>query len=518
MDTSVSQDGVTFNFDASYRCGHFANGDYWVAASVPGGAVTITSITPDAAADQNGWEVNPADPQMQGFDGRIDSYDASRVPSLPYAALGGSSVVKAISADPAAASCRPCVQTAVVLTVLDAEPADGGANLFRPPYVGTDKTLYSTGALDPARLPSLTRISGAPTLVELQMEFRGVYLDHKSNWTGRSLHPIDSLPDYGADIAARTGDGLLGLMFDDAPEDKLPALIAYVQIGIDLYHAYLMGTRWPPNGGHSPGRKLPIAFAAQMLGDEAMQSAIRDSERTDFSEDGSLILGDHAGVALWGQPCNEEQYWHIWRFGNGSKTCADPYGYIDGGEEPGGSYQFCCASASLEGTALALRLMPALRCIWEASDFLAYEDRWVERGAFTQPDPCAPYDGDPDHYGVTYGPDGMGGCIADADASDGVGRFPAVHGTQAGEGFHASAFQADMWTAYRASAPGTDMCIPPTPDAGVPTSDSGVDAGAVPSGSSGCGCRAVGQTRATSPWFVASAVLGLFAIWRRRRM
>ena len=81
------------------------------------------------------------------------------------------------------------------------------------------------------------------------------------------------------------------------------------------------------------------------------------------------------------------------------------------------------------------------------------------------PDPCAPPEaGDiaagigvedaATHYGVTFGPDGTGGCIADTDSSDGVGRFPAQDGVERDpQSYHgSSAFVHAMWGAYRATA------------------------------------------------------------------
>jgi hypothetical protein len=52
------------------------------------------------------------------------------------------------------------------------------------------------------------------------------------------------------------------------------------------------------------------------------------------------------------------------------------------------------------------------------------------------------------HYGLTYGPDGAGGCILDTDPSDGTGRFPQFHGTEVDGGYRGSDFQTAMWGVY----------------------------------------------------------------------
>jgi hypothetical protein len=52
------------------------------------------------------------------------------------------------------------------------------------------------------------------------------------------------------------------------------------------------------------------------------------------------------------------------------------------------------------------------------------------------------------NYGVTYGPDGSGGCILDTDPSDGTGRFPPLHGASTDEGHYGSRFAEEMWDTY----------------------------------------------------------------------
>jgi len=446
----VVQNGVTFTFDRVYECGQFANGDWWVTPDAPGGTVLLSQITPDFDGASHGWEVNPVGPSDQGFDTRIASFDAALVPELPYSARGGESIVKGISVPEG--SCRPCLDSASILTVLDTPPPGGGVDRFRPPYVGFEKPMIPTARLRLELLPDLDPTPSAPTFADVQISFGQPWLDHKSGWQGRELHPEESMPDYGADIAAVTGDGALALMLSGDAEEKRQAAIRYVQVGLDLYTAYRNGSTWTPNGGHSPGRRLPMAMAATLLDNATMRRVVRTAPETDFGEEGSLAAGENAGIPLWGQPCSDEQYWQQARFDQGNKSCLDPYGYIDGGETPGESYQFCCNSSPFRGHALALRLMPELRCAWPADEFLEYVDRWVERGTHSQPDPCAGYDGDPDGYGITYGPDGLGGCILDTDPSDGVGRHPDLHGSNANDGHHGSVFHGEMWDAYRAQA------------------------------------------------------------------
>lgn len=432
----IEQYGVTFAFDRAYQYGTFANGDYWVLTG-DDGTVTIREITPQFDGQHHGWEVDPAHTGKQGFDERVSGFDASRVPELPYEASPGESLVKVVSVDLGEQNPRPALKTAVVLTVLGEEPPDGGESVFRPPYFGHEKPLYSVEDLNPEKLPSLSvpDIQHLPSLEWVEQKFQRVWLDHKQGWTGRAMHPADNMPDYGSGIARDTGQGALRLMLGEPADEKMPALVNYVQLGIDLYHMRKGGQRWPPNGGHCSGRKLPIAFAGVLFEHEGMKAAVSEAEPTVFQEDSSVYYSPTAKMTLWGQPGPERMYWSRLCGGSGSKTVKDPYGYIDGGQRPGGSYQACCNSRTWKGTVLALHLMPELREVWNYEPFLDYEDRWVNFGAWTQPDP--------------YALDCQNRGAKDTNREDGVGRFPDLHGTNADGGGWGSRFADEMWAALR---------------------------------------------------------------------
>ena len=117
ITNQLSQYGITFFFQEETTYGQFANGDYWVV-----GPVTITQITPTFDGTYNGWEVNPIVEGPQGLDGRAGEFDATVIPAFPYTAQPNESIVKAISGDLGNSECRPCLQTAAVLTVLSEPP------------------------------------------------------------------------------------------------------------------------------------------------------------------------------------------------------------------------------------------------------------------------------------------------------------------------------------------------------------------------------------------------------------
>ncbi len=432
----ITQHGITFSFDQAYTYGQFANGDYWVAPSTPGGAVNITGMSPGFTGTANGWMVNPTS-NAQSWDNEITSFNASLAPSLPYDAGGGESILKAISVGhwpsgvPATRySSRDVakLETMAVLTVLDEAPVDGGETLFRPWYMGHDKPFYSTNDLQLDLLPSLSYAGSRPNLDSQVRRWERVQVDHNGGWQGRQYRPRQNMHDYGAETARESGATALRLMLDDPVEQKMPLLVNYVQYGLDLYGAMQNGTTWPPNGGHALGRKLPMVFAAVMLGDEQMKSDILSAPANTFHEDGSVQFTENAMTTLFGHPGSESMYWLNQNTGSGSRTVRDPYGYIDGGQTPGGSYQFCCNSMPFKGAALALHLMPELRDIFDNEEYLDYVDRWVNHGAWTLPDP--------------YKANGDGEI-------DGVGRYPHLHGSNADSGHYGSGFVNAMWNAFR---------------------------------------------------------------------
>ena len=256
--SEVAQYGITFTFDHAYACGTFANGDHWIAPDAAGGVVTITAISPAYTGTRNGFEVNPAHVDRQGFDSRSEGFDPTLVPALPYAARGGESVVKSISLVDSPAG-RTFLDSAAVLTVLGAIPPEGGANLFRPPYFGADKPLIPLTRVHTERLPKLAPVDYAPSLDDIASRFARVQLDHMNDWTGADIHPVQNLPDYGAQVAEDTADAGLRLMLADSLQAKMPALIGYLQYGIDLAAARHGGLQFAANGGHRIGRKVVLA-------------------------------------------------------------------------------------------------------------------------------------------------------------------------------------------------------------------------------------------------------------------
>jgi len=505
-DSSIAQYGITWIFDQEYTCGRFVNGDFWVI-----GPVTINDITPALisvvqttqdpcthpvhcidspspyldryqytnhcisvqcvyAVGANGWEINPSHDDHrpfngeQGFDGRIPDYNPGFIPTLPHLAGPGESIVKAVSnLDGPCESTEnswDCLDTSAILTVLDQVPPDNGAGTFRPPYVGTEKPLYSVDDMKIGILPNYPRIEEAPSLAWIEERFRRVQMNHEKGYTGRSISPIENFQNparYGPNIGIENAEAALGLMFDDPIEDKMPALVNYVQTGIDWLFAVKQGKSWTVQGpGIQPGFHVPVVFAAALLDDEYLKDIASNAI---FPENRYLQPHVNSGRAIYGDErpwYTEKGYWEyiiqIDTVGTSSSAQRDPYGYIDGEIPRISGYSSNGFPGPWKGSALVAHLIPELKPVWNNNLFLDYMDRRINIGKWTQPDPCAPHDGDIGNYGTTFGPDGFGGCILDTDTINGIGRYPELHGIDpdAGStGGYSSVFINAMWDAYR---------------------------------------------------------------------
>ena len=98
FNSNASSASITFSFDKAYEVFQYANGD-WGVVTGTGGIVTITSISPAYTTGRNGWEVNPTNLTKIPYDSQdswLDNFDPSLMPSLPYAARAGQSIVKAM--------------------------------------------------------------------------------------------------------------------------------------------------------------------------------------------------------------------------------------------------------------------------------------------------------------------------------------------------------------------------------------------------------------------------------------
>jgi hypothetical protein len=267
MQSSVTQDGITWTFDKEYEVGQFVNDEWWVK-----GPITLNAITPGAATDGgldiNGSMLNPVTQNQHGLDGRGKvggTYVAGLniAKQLPIRISPGSSVLSAISRIPYG---KPALREAAVLTVLEQVPS---AKSFRPPYYGTEKPLYHKSQLHYDVFQNLARVAGAP--VSLNDLTNGSCKKVLIGLNGRGGAQKDTelktqaAPDYGRKISAVHGAAALALNLAFSDAEKEPLLIELVQRGLDVYGGIKAGFGWFADGGHRMGYKLPLYIAGKAL-------------------------------------------------------------------------------------------------------------------------------------------------------------------------------------------------------------------------------------------------------------
>jgi len=401
---SVTQWGITWNFADDETCGTYLNGDNWCV-----GPVTINSISPGwivTDRGRNGSQINPSAVNgQQGYDTCM-AYDSSRnvgdeiAGGTPLVLLAGNSIVSTISntlcGDQGAGVHVSYVKTAAVLTILSEQPPE---NSFRPGISGTNKSAI-TNTIDYNSLPSIIYPGTKPDIESYKDYLRMVWLDHNPGYTTRYMHPSDSglnnyyFPQTFAEIA-------LMLAMEYPAADKKTLIDRYVQLGIDLYSYTTAGPGWPPDGGHSQGRKLPILIAGKLLGNQDMMNIGQKSgdylyanghgpgdppsDYIHFGEDGQVFYVTKADVeitngASWDpdtrNPNAEAKYttsmigmpeWGIKRSINPEQSDASwtaLYRTISSG---GPVFPAVSAAAQLHG----------LRVTWNNTSFFAYAKRYL---------------------------------------------------------------------------------------------------------------------------------------------
>ena len=354
----IEQWGITWKFDKNispiaeagkYKYGTFANGDYWVV-----GPVTIVSISPiskvtvdgdkDAVGSSyavgttiNGSMLNMVVGASNGFVSTSVGWDADLNAARPNGAnlsvenplvlAAGSSLVSSESRFRTSVSgINTHLYRASVLTVLGEAPAAGS---FRPPYAGTDKTIkFNVSDLDYSVLknlepntftvPSLDSEIYSYSTVGQSFTFNNafdhVWIDHAKAENGRTVHPLLNMPEYGAGMCLVINN--VALMLNTRQDadatvnntKKSRMLIGLVQYGIDLYGLQRSGTytAWVMEGGHGPGRRLPIIFAGAVLNDADMKALGKeDVGSPKFGEDETTYYLYRREVEKWLEPITE---------------------------------------------------------------------------------------------------------------------------------------------------------------------------------------------------------------------
>jgi len=478
--TSISQYGITWNFNKAVPCAQFVTGDWAVAPAAGDSTVTFTSKSPAFDGSSNGFEVNPTTATAQGYDSRIQTggvgFNAALVPTLPLAVSPDSSVVGAISTPGACAGANnnfPCLDTVTVVTVLASIPANISLT-FRPGWAGTSKRLFTTNQLQTGALPSLAPVTGTPSLATMEARMQRPQFDPMTNFLGRFAHPFTAFYDYtsptnddayGAEAAKDWSDAILRLFLNDSLAAKQTLLNEVVQAGIDQY-VFRKNFNWGADGGHYVGRKILVAFAGLVLADSDMQTVAGD---TSWDENQHITFSTAAGVSgrkyfsdttqvgmpLFGKTCSAGAYLNNQQNApSGTRDCKDDLGpsstqIIDGGENPADTYNWCCTQGNYRSESLIQRLMAGLPAVFNFNPLNEFVDRMQTFGTWTLP--------------VSTG------------ATPRPNDWSAQNGVTGGITNGSSVFDTNMWNTYK---PSTTFCgvggcagdvTPPTVSVTAPT-------------------------------------------------
>ncbi len=389
MRQSISQHGITWTFDKPYRIGQYVNGDFWVI-----GPVAITSIDPpsenNAGIITNGSMINP-DPnsyENQGFDSRMNNlqyvhelnvarpYDIDLSTDNMLIIPTGSSLISSISGEEGTAANDSYIDIMAIVTIVSEVPV---SNSFRPSYVGVDKSsLFNTGDIDYSLLPQLAKVSNIPTIEEVTAYFEKPWIDYISQWTTGQLIPEMNGPIYGREYAKQTSIAALMLSLDFTSQEKEPLLIRYIQLGIDLYGAFIGGARWEASGGWMQGRKLPIVFAAAIFKDTGMQNAIGSvvDDNFPFQEDGSTFYISESDVVLshetWSSSTVSVIDYQSSDIGRPEWGTEHSHNPLFDNRNWEASYRRNCGRSAV-GTALAALIL-GFKSIWNWNAFFDYHD------------------------------------------------------------------------------------------------------------------------------------------------
>ena len=429
----ITQHEITWTFDRAYPVGQFVNGDWWVV-----GPVTITGVSP-APQDYNfgslnnwgvkrvhGSMINPSpcsaiNPQIDApvaYDQRNACWNGQGQVSFPLSLQAGQSLVSTRSLLPEDytngqyldvqnlnVANSSYIKSAAILTALAAIPP---ADAFRPAYAGNNKQIFRASNINWELLPQLTSppdYSARPSLDYIKRVVQRPWIDHATNFMGRSMHPADNMPNYGREVCGQVGDIALTLVLDYSLAQKEPIAVGLIQIGIDTKAVVeLSKDIWRVIAGQNFGRKFPVIFAGKMLSDPSF--AIPDAE---YSEDCTYFGNQPPPVAL--EPSQE--LWTGWQhsghsyasnvlyaFSTGLDNAGNPWLHEhippagwwnspfpnNGNQYPGhnetlnidGKHEGYrrISTQGCVGQTIAARIL-ALTALWNHPAYFAYMDRWM---------------------------------------------------------------------------------------------------------------------------------------------
>jgi hypothetical protein len=372
-----------------------------------------------------------------------------------------------------------------VVTVMPSPPPDGGSNMIRPNITGSTKEFLTWSDFDLNRLQEYGFLAGwgydlnewqsaterwrHSTEIFSLRTFEGGDPQDWSNWNsfsegGRAFRSSIITDEYLSYVNRNFMTDFFALLSPDSPlQDKRATLAAMLAYGLDLYHGrYDYGSgapkAWSSGAGQWFGQFFPPALLAALETDPARAHQLKELAVHAHSSDPSMAAPNElrqikrgvTGVLLWGDQGDPYGAWANLRDGQcfdsaigscntntGSKTEADPHGFIDGPMVSPGSNYMLVTLSRFQAFAAAMILLPEIRDTVNSDAPIEYVDRVLRHGLWTAPDPVAPpslaaqNDSCSQVYNcaewqITWGPDPVDERFA---IEDGTGRFTQMNGT-----------------------------------------------------------------------------------------
>lgn len=400
LQSSVTQYGITWTFDASYPVGQFVTGDYFVV-----GSPTVTAISPamtedDAAGTnrRNGSRKNPQPEEYTAWDSRTSNFttggaNTTAIDKVPISLSPGDSLVSTISRTTTnVTDVSGHVTTQVHLTdaaVLTCVAAAPYADAFRPAYVDVaNKGSYRYSQLNTSWLAALAPLGGEPGLSEMTSRFvRPWTASHIRDFVGRGSQPSNNMSSYYEYVADDYSLAML-LMLTDTGADKTGLIVGFVQEAIDHYHCTL---DWRAN---SSTNKAPLLFAAKLLGANdwitnistgLMTHPWREDSQTYYWADKQST--NSSSIVTAGQVWTGYTPPVFWRQdpGNNEHEHLHPSEWsvvANGGGDKRESYRWSSVSATWPGLYLGLRVA-GLESDFGHAPWADYVDRWMSEDMTT---------------------------------------------------------------------------------------------------------------------------------------
>lgn len=300
----------TYSGDATYTCGQYLNGDYWVVAKGSPARFKVASYLPAFGSGQHGWQINPVriigggnhtnDWSRQNLDDQPPAYVAPTDISLEEFEAE-ETILFGVSYRKSDGTCgdnpkpQTCIRAVFPLTVVAAAPANPHLT-FRPPYGGKvdpsaasgqgaivawTKPVYTTASIDWSKWVQRPCSGCAPRTVSyLRDLYKMLWYDPLEHANSQTLRPLDALQSdpYGGDWAHESPAHYLMLLqqISNPATDATgrQAILNYIQRGIDAIHMTVEGDHvWWGGGSHGNGGRT-LAWAAAYWLNSAGANAI----------------------------------------------------------------------------------------------------------------------------------------------------------------------------------------------------------------------------------------------------